>query len=344
MMEIGIGYELATICAENGFDLIIAADEPKIKEAATALRTLGAEVEAVEADLATLQGVDKLYEKAKALGRPVDALLANAGRGLGRAFLDQDWNDIRNVIDTNITGTVYLVQKIARDMRERNEGKILITGSIAQLGSHYAITLEAADAHSGETLARAQVEAENKEQVLKSLDKAASSIRQKMGESLASVQQFAKPLEQATTSSLEALQAFSLGQAEHLKTKDEAAIPHLKRAVELDPNFAMAYATLGVACINTTRLTEGAEALKKAYDLRDRASERLRRGEPRWDTMETGVGLIDGVLWPAADHDADVFRAVHRWELQLDPAGQVTWSEGTVRGPRQLPMLFKRAA
>src|SRR3954451_4906704 len=127
----GIGYELATICAENGFDLIIAADEPKINQAAKALRTLGAEVEAVEADLATLQGVDKLYEKARSLGCPVDALLANAGRGLGKGFLDQDFNDVRNVVDTNTTGTIYLIQKVGRDMRARGKGRILITGSIA---------------------------------------------------------------------------------------------------------------------------------------------------------------------------------------------------------------------
>jgi short-subunit dehydrogenase len=127
----GIGYELATICAENGFDLVIAADEPKIHQAAKALRTLGAEVEAVEADLATLEGVDKLYDKAKSLGRPVDALLANAGCGLGKGFLDQDFNDVRKVIDTNTTGTIYLIQRIGREMRARGKGRILITGSIA---------------------------------------------------------------------------------------------------------------------------------------------------------------------------------------------------------------------
>ncbi|MBV9395685.1 MAG: SDR family NAD(P)-dependent oxidoreductase [Methylobacteriaceae bacterium] len=127
----GIGYELATVCAENGFDLIIAADEPKINQAAQAFRTLGAEVEALEADLATVQGVDKLYEKAKSLGRPVDALLANAGRGLSKGFLDQDFNDVRKVVDTNITGTMYLIQKVGRDMRTRGRGRILITGSIA---------------------------------------------------------------------------------------------------------------------------------------------------------------------------------------------------------------------
>src|SRR5438270_7029548 len=127
----GIGYELATICAENGFDLIIAADEAKINQAAQALRTLGAEVEAVEADLATLQGVEKLYDKAKPPDLPVDALLAHAGRGLGKGFLDQNFDDVRSVVDTNITGTTYLIQKVGRDMRARGKGRILITGSIA---------------------------------------------------------------------------------------------------------------------------------------------------------------------------------------------------------------------
>jgi tetratricopeptide (TPR) repeat protein len=138
------------------------------------------------------------------------------------------------------------------------------------------VTLAALNGENGDALAREQVEADSKEQVLRSLDKAASNLRQKMGESLASVQQFAKPLEQATTSSLEALQAYSLGQDEHQKTRDDAAIPHLKKAVELDPNFAMAYATLGVTYFNLARITEGAGALKKAYELRDRASERER--------------------------------------------------------------------
>jgi short-subunit dehydrogenase len=125
----GIGYELAMICARNGFNLVVAADEPEIHAAAEAFRREGVAVESVEADLATTEGCDKLYEAL--MGRAVDALLANAGRGLGRAFLEQDWDDIRHVIDTNVTGSVYLIQKIARDMCERNEGRILITGSIA---------------------------------------------------------------------------------------------------------------------------------------------------------------------------------------------------------------------
>lgn len=125
----GIGLELARQCASNGFDLVIAADDPVIEQAAGELRKLGAAVETVQADLATTEGVDRLYAALK--GRTVDALIANAGHGLGHGFLDQDFADARHVIDTNITGTLYLIQKVGRDMRARNQGRILITGSIA---------------------------------------------------------------------------------------------------------------------------------------------------------------------------------------------------------------------
>lgn len=125
----GIGYELASFCAAGGFDLLIAADEPSIHEAAEFLKKSGGRVEALEADLATMEGVDKLYDAVA--GRPVAALLANAGRGLGHAFLDQEFSDVLRVIDTNVMGTLYLIHKVGRDMRARGEGRILITGSIA---------------------------------------------------------------------------------------------------------------------------------------------------------------------------------------------------------------------
>ena len=125
----GIGYELAKECARNGFNLIVAADEPAIDKAAKEFSQLGADVDAVKADLATLEGVDEVYAAIR--GRPVDALLANAGRGLGKGFLDQDFDDVRHVIDTNVTGTLYLLHKVGRDMRSRGQGRILITGSIA---------------------------------------------------------------------------------------------------------------------------------------------------------------------------------------------------------------------
>jgi short-subunit dehydrogenase len=127
----GIGLELARIAADNGFDLLIAADEPAIHQAADSLRTDGRSVDAVEADLSTLEGVDKLYAAVKANGRQIGALFANAGRGLGKGFLDQDVAEWRRVVDTNITGTLYLIHKIGNDLRAQNSGRILITGSIA---------------------------------------------------------------------------------------------------------------------------------------------------------------------------------------------------------------------
>jgi len=125
----GIGFELAAICAQEGFDLLVAADRPEIYAAADHFNGLGAGVIAIETDLATTEGVDQLW--AATAGRPVDALLANAGHGLGHGFLDQDFKDARHVIDTNVTGTVYLVQLAGRDMRRRGHGRILLTGSIA---------------------------------------------------------------------------------------------------------------------------------------------------------------------------------------------------------------------
>src|SRR3954451_16944929 len=137
----GIGYELAKCCAQNGFDLAVAADEPQIMQEAAEFRALGAQVEAVEADLATLEGLDRFISAAKRMNRPVESLLANAGRGLGKGFLDQDFGDVRHVVDTNITGTLYLIQKVGRDMRARSAGKILIVGSIAGLmpGTYQAV-------------------------------------------------------------------------------------------------------------------------------------------------------------------------------------------------------------
>ncbi len=126
----GIGYNLARLAALNGFDLVVAADEGRIREAAKDFTKLGANVRAVEADLSTEKGVDALYDAAKQLGRTVEALFANAGRTLGDGFLNQDWREAKGVIDTNVKGTVYLLHKFGRDMRGRGRGRILITGSV----------------------------------------------------------------------------------------------------------------------------------------------------------------------------------------------------------------------
>jgi len=169
-----------------------------------------------------------------------------------------------------------LTNDIAREICLREGVKAMLTGSIASLGTHYVITLSAVNAQTGDVLARQEIEAESKEQVLKALDRAASQLREKLGESIGSVEKFATPLEQATTSSLEALQAFSLGQAEHMKIEDEKAVPDLKRAVELDPNFALANATLGIVYNNLTQGELAETYLKRAFDLKERVSERER--------------------------------------------------------------------
>jgi short-subunit dehydrogenase len=135
----GIGFELASVAAENGYDLLVVADEPLIDAAAADFERHGVQVQSVEADLSTLEGVDRLLEAAG--GRKIDLLCANAGRGLGHGFLEQDVAGWRKVIDTNITGTVYLLQRVLRDMVARNEGKVLVTGSIAGFipGSFHAV-------------------------------------------------------------------------------------------------------------------------------------------------------------------------------------------------------------
>jgi short-subunit dehydrogenase len=124
----GIGLELAREAAQRGYDLLIAADR-SLDEQAAALRAHGGTVVAVETDLATREGVDTLF--GHVANRRVDALLANAGHGLGKAFLDQDFADVQHVINTNVTGTVDLVQRVGKLMRQQNAGKILFTGSIA---------------------------------------------------------------------------------------------------------------------------------------------------------------------------------------------------------------------
>lgn len=125
----GIGFELATLAAKDGYDLLVVANEPLINAAAKDFEQFGTTVTAVEADLSTIEGVDQLL--AAAGGRQVDLLCANAGHGLGHAFLDQAVADWRHVVDTNIIGTAYLLQKVLKPMVARNAGKVLVTGSIA---------------------------------------------------------------------------------------------------------------------------------------------------------------------------------------------------------------------
>jgi tetratricopeptide (TPR) repeat protein len=150
----------------------------------------------------------------------------------------------------------------------------MLTGTIATLGSHYVITLEAMNPRSGDSIAREQIEAESKEKVLSSLGTAASNLRKKLGESLGSIKQYDVDIEQATTSSLEALKAYAMANDERAKGRARESLTFYKRAIELDPNFAMAYARIGVHYGNFEQLESAKPYVEKAYELRDRVSER----------------------------------------------------------------------
>jgi eukaryotic-like serine/threonine-protein kinase len=169
-----------------------------------------------------------------------------------------------------------VTKDIAREICQRQGHKALLAGSISSLGSHYVITLDAINAQSGESISREQVEADSKEQVLSALGRAALALREKLGESLSSIRNHTVPIEQATTSSLEALKAYALGNEARAKGKTDEEITFYKRAIELDQNFAMAYARTAVHYGNRDELDEAQSYAQKAFDLRDRVSERER--------------------------------------------------------------------
>ena len=169
-----------------------------------------------------------------------------------------------------------LTRGLAREVCQRAGSKAYLAGSISALGAQYVIGLEALNCASGDALAREQVTAAGKEQVLPILGKAATRLRRELGESLGSVQKFDVPLEQATTSSLEALKALTLGDKTFREKGDIDAIPFIRRAIELDSNFALAYAYVGVDYLNLNQPNLAAHYVKKAFELRDRVTERER--------------------------------------------------------------------
>jgi len=172
------------------------------------------------------------------------------------------------------TPDLRITQDVGREVCLRTASKALLAGSIAGLGSHYAIVLKAISCRTGDVIGAARTEAENREKILQTLGEAVATLRGKLGESLASVQKFDKPLDEATTSSLEALQAYTEGDRLAREKGDTDALPLLKRAVELDPNFARAYVSLGIRYNNLGQATLAIENVRKAYELRERVSER----------------------------------------------------------------------
>jgi tetratricopeptide (TPR) repeat protein len=239
-----------------------------------------------------------------------------------------------------------LTPEITREVCQRTNSKAMLTGSIAPLGSQYVIGLKAVDCNTGDVRAEAQEQAAGKEAVLKALDAAAVRLRSKLGESLSSVQKYATPVEEATTPSLEALKAYSLGMKTSYAKGNTAALPFFQRAAELDPNFAMAYSWMASDYSTLNEVGRGAENARKAYALREKVSERERffiegnyysfaTGElekaaqtnelyqqtyPRDDQAYLNLGYVSAVLgnWEKA---LEEFRAA----LRLDPNNAVNY-------------------
>jgi tetratricopeptide (TPR) repeat protein/predicted Ser/Thr protein kinase len=235
-----------------------------------------------------------------------------------------------------------LAPEIAREVCQRTSSTAVLNGSIAQIGSQYTLILKGVNCSNGETLASTQEQASDKNHILDALAKAGSDIRGKLGESLSTVKKYDTPVEQASTSSLEALQAYSLGRKMIGANDFAGSIAPLQRAIKLDPNFAMAYASLGTAYNNIAEPGMAAQYGKKAYELRDRASEREKlyidshyfnfatgdleraihalelwaQSYPRDETPYTNLGSIDGLVGRYEKSLAEAQEA-----FRLDPSG-----------------------
>jgi tetratricopeptide (TPR) repeat protein len=200
----------------------------------------------------------------------------------------------------NRTSSQRITQEVAREICIRTNSKTLLTGSIAGIGSQYLIGLKAVNCQTGDTQASGEATAENRDKVLKALGDVGNQLREKLGESLASVEKYNKPLAEATTSSPEALKAFTEGRRLQNEKSDADAVPYHRRALELDPNFARAYAALGVCYGNLNQAGLAAETLRKAYELRERVSER-----ERFYIEATYYGFVTGEVEKANQSQSD---------------------------------------
>ncbi len=256
---------------------------------------LWAIVSAAVLAFAILAGIFLLHNrKAHALGETDTIVLADFANSTGNPVFDDTLKQalavslrqspFLNVLsDEKVAATLKLMTRppntpltpdIAREVCERAGSKAYIAGSVASIGNEYVLGLKAVNCQSGDTLALRQAQADGKEKVLDALGGAAAKLRGELGESLSSVQKFDTPIEQATTSSFEALKAYSLGMKIWNEKGEVQAIPFFKQAIELDPNFALAYLRLGEVYELLNEVTKSAEYLNKAFPLRDRVTER----------------------------------------------------------------------
>ena len=316
--------------------------------------------------LAIAAGTILFYEhRARALGEKDSILITDFANTTGDSVfdgtlrkavtVDLEQSPFLNIVpESKIQGTLKLMKRapeeristdVGREIAQRNGIKAMLTGSIASLGSQYVVTLTAVNASSGDTLAESEQQASGKEEVLASLGKAATQIRQKLGEAHASLAKFDTPLEQVTTSSLDALKAYSQGEQLHLLGQDGNSVPFYQHAIELDPNFAMAHMKLGVVYSNLRQGLAFRDEAKKAHELTERVSEReklyidafyydsigdlqneLQQWEVYTQTYPRDVsGQIDlSVMYlDVGDQEHSVSAALHA--IQIDPTAEQSY-------------------
>jgi eukaryotic-like serine/threonine-protein kinase len=242
--------------------------------------------------------------------------------------------------------------EVGREICLRNGIKAMLTGSIAKVGNAYVLNLDAVNAATGDSLAREEVQSRSKEEVVNALHKGTSRLRAKLGESLASVQKFDKPLSEATTSSLEALNALTLGDMKHQTNQELDAVPNYLRAVELDPNFAMAYARLGAVYGNLGQTELAEKYRQKAFELRDRASERekfyiVSHYYADAGQLDKGITALemykqtyprDSIPW---NNLSSIYNVLGQFDKALPNAQQaVTMDAGSVSGYSNLALAY----
>jgi serine/threonine protein kinase/tetratricopeptide (TPR) repeat protein len=286
--------------------------------------------------LAAIAGGVLFYlRRAPALGEKDSILITDFTNTTGDAVfdgtlrkavtVDLEQSPFLNIVpDSKIASTLKLMKReaderitsdVGREIAQRNGIKAILTGSIANVGGPYLVTLTAVNAATGDTLAEAQQQASSKDQVLTALGKAGNAIREKLGETRASMAKFDTPLEQVTTSSLEALKAYSQGEQLHSIGRDSQAAPFYQRAVELDPNFAMGHMKLGIVFNNMRQGVLFAEEARKAHELSERVSEREKL-------------YIDAFYYQSI---GDLQKALQQWQVYAqtyprDPAGAINLS------------------
>jgi tetratricopeptide (TPR) repeat protein len=232
-----------------------------------------------------------------------------------------------------------LTPELARELCQRAGSKAYLAGTIGNLGSEYVLGLKSVNCQSGDTLAEEQVTAASKEKVLDALGEAVSKLRGELGESLATVQKFDVPLEQATTSSLEALKAYSLGRKAEFEKGSAAALPYYQRAIELDPNFAMGYRSLGIGYANLGEPGRASEYLTKAFQLREHASE--------WEKLAIAAEYylnVTGELDKAAQTNQEEIESYPRGPTAYNDLGLVFAAQGRYKKAAEIARQALRLA